>query len=220
MLLGVIPPSSDWGRVLPAPSVPLPSCPPARGARAASESAGVWAEPGPPWQGSRWMCRESSWAVGIWPDVGRLSGSSAGFSPFLCSRWAAGARIWACGPVDGVCLTCPPANSVLSAFSELCPKAASTHSTEEPGAMVRQGSVSSGHRRPARVGSRWTCPVAAACPGFRGECWSDSVCFLARALDEAWCGGHTDPGGGSAWPLPDQGTLTHDSSHASVFSLQ
>ena len=73
---------------------------------------------------------------GTWPDVDRLSGSSAGFGPFLCSWWALGARVWACGPVDGVCLTCPPANSVLSAFSELCPKAASTHSTEKPGAMV------------------------------------------------------------------------------------
>lgn len=70
------------------------------------------------------------------------------------------------------------------------------------------------------MGSRWTCPVAAAYPGFRGECWSDSACFLAHAFNEVRCGGHTDPGGGPAWPLLDQGTLTHDSSHASMFSLQ
>lgn len=58
MLLGVIPPSSDRGQVLCAPSVPLPSCPEAR---VASESGGVWA--------AAWIppCR-----------------APAGF---LCSRW-------------------------------------------------------------------------------------------------------------------------------------
>lgn len=54
-------------------------------------------------------------------------------------------------------------------------------------------------------GQQVDCPVAAACPGFRGECWSDSLCFLAHALDEARCRGHTDPGSGPARPLPDEG---------------